>query len=200
QIGLSGILEAKASTYTNLNDIKPNQDPYGTIVADNTIGLYHGHFFGSYLDLDVDGVANSFVKRKAVTKRVDVKANVDTPRKSYWTVESETARTESEAKIRLGVEGGPSEMVVVDPKRRTKNGNPVGYRLVPGPTISPLLTEDDYPQIRATFTNYNVWVTPYNRTERWAGGRFADQSRGDDTLAVWTERYLLFVNELTYYY
>ncbi|CAN1171735.1 Amine oxidase [copper-containing] alpha 2, peroxisomal [Linum perenne] len=79
-------------------------------------------------------------------------------------------------------------MVVVDPKIRTKNGNPVGYRLVPGPTISPLLTENDYPQIRAAFTNYNVWITPYNRTERWAGGRFADQSRGDDTLAVWTER------------
>ncbi|CAN1251221.1 Primary amine oxidase [Linum perenne] len=173
QIGLSGILEVKATTYTNLNDIKPNQDPYGTIVADNTIGLYHDHFFGYYLDLDVDGVANSFVKRRAVTKRVDVKDNVDTPRKSYWT---------------LGGEGGPSEMVVVDSKKRTKNGNPVGYRLVPGPTISPLLTEDDYPQIRAAFTNYNVWVTPYKRTERWAGGRFADQSRGDDTLAVWTER------------
>ncbi|CAN1252796.1 Amine oxidase [copper-containing] alpha 2, peroxisomal [Linum perenne] len=91
-------------------------------------------------------------------------------------------------------------MVVLDPKRRTKNGNPVGYRLVPGPTISPLLTEDDYPQIKAAFSHYNVWVTSYNRTERWAGGRFADQSRGDDTLAVWTERYLLFINELTYYY
>ncbi|CAN1252828.1 Primary amine oxidase [Linum perenne] len=131
QIGLSGILEVKASTYTNLNDIKPNQDPYGTIVADNTIGLYHDHFFGYYLDLDVDGVANSFVKRKAVTKRVD---KVDTPRKSYWTVESETARTESDAKIRLGVEGGPSEMVVVDPKRRTKNGNQLvigWYRVQP---------------------------------------------------------------------
>lgn len=30
----------------------------------------------------------------------------------------------------------------------------------------------------------NVWVTPYNRTEKWAGGLSVDQSRGDDTLAV----------------
>uniref|UniRef100_K7L3U0 Amine oxidase n=1 Tax=Glycine max TaxID=3847 RepID=K7L3U0_SOYBN len=33
-------------------------------------------------------------------------------------------------------------------------------------------------QIRGAFTNFNVWVTPYNRTE----------DHGDDTLAVWTKK------------
>ncbi|CAL1404132.1 unnamed protein product [Linum trigynum] len=187
QIGLSGILEVKASTYTNVDDIKDGEEAYGTIVADNTIGLYHDHFFAYYLDVDVDGVANSFVRRKAVTKRVTNDDKNVSPRKSYWTVVPETARTELEARIRIATEG-PEELVVVNPSKRTRNGNPNGYRLVPGPTINPLLTEDDYPQIRGAFTNYNIWVTPYNRSERWAGGRFVDQSRGQDTLAVWTQR------------
>ncbi|KAK8489652.1 hypothetical protein V6N13_028039 [Hibiscus sabdariffa] len=64
----------------------------------------------------------------------------------------------------------------------------VGYRLVPGSAARSLLTIDDFPQIRAAFTNNNVWVTPYNKSEKWAGRRFVDRSRGDDTLAGWTEK------------
>ncbi|KAL7251816.1 hypothetical protein ACSBR1_013630 [Camellia fascicularis] len=77
---------------------------------------------------------------------------------------------------------------MVNPKKKTKLGNPIGYRLFPGSAVTSLLLKDDFPQIRAAFTNYNVWVTPYNKSEKWAGGVFVDQSRGDDTLAVWTLR------------
>jgi primary-amine oxidase len=139
-----------------------------------------------YLDLDVDGEANSFVKNNLVTKRV---TDPSIPRKSYWTVVSETAKTESDAKIHLGLK--PTELVVVNPNKRTKPGNLIGYRLIPGAVAAPLLLEDDYPQIRGAFTKYNVWVTPYNKSEQWAGGQYVDQSKGDDTLAVWSLRYCL---------
>ncbi|XP_059659011.1 amine oxidase [copper-containing] gamma 1-like [Cornus florida] len=33
-----------------------------------------------------------------------------------------------------------------------------------------------------------IWVTPYNRSEYWAGGLLTYQSKGKDTLAVWSER------------
>ncbi|CAN6471920.1 unnamed protein product [Victoria cruziana] len=33
-----------------------------------------------------------------------------------------------------------------------------------------------------------MWVTPYNRNDEWAGGLLAHQSQGDDTLAVWSQR------------
>lgn len=35
---------------------------------------------------------------------------------------------------------------------------------------------------------HQIWVTSYNKSEEWAGGLFVYQSKGEDTLAVWSER------------
>ncbi|KAL4284556.1 hypothetical protein GQ457_16G027770 [Hibiscus cannabinus] len=180
-IGLTGVLQVKAVPNTNTDQIK--EEVYGTLVAGNTIGISHDHFLTYHLDLDVDGDANSFMKTRLITKRIKDK---NIPRKSYWNVEHEIAKTESDAKILIG--SNPPELLVINPNKETKLGNNVGYRLVPGSAARPLLTIDNFPQIRAAFTNNNVWVTPYNKLEKWASGRFVDRSRGDDTLAVWTEK------------
>ncbi|CAN1807801.1 Primary amine oxidase [Linum perenne] len=183
QVGLTGILEVKAANYTHADQVAKSDEAHGTYLADYTIGLYHDHFLAYYLDLDIDGASNSLVKKNLVTRRTTTHA---TPRKSYWTVVSETAKTESDAMIRLGTK--PTELVIENPNKKTKPGNPHGYRLIPGAVIHPLLTDDDYPQIRGAFTKYNVWVTPYNKTERYAGGKYVDQSQGLDGLAVWTKK------------
>ncbi|KAH7858956.1 hypothetical protein Vadar_029755 [Vaccinium darrowii] len=187
-VGLSGILEVKGVTYTHTDQIK--QDLYGTLLAENTIGVYHDHFVTYHLDLDIDGTSNSFVQNNLETKRVI--GNVS-PRKSYWTVVSKTAKTEADAKIKLGLK--PAELVVMNPNKKTKVGNHIGYRLIPGSADGPLLSDGDYPQIRGAFTKYNVWVTPYNKSEKWAGGLYIDRSRGDDTLAIWSLRNREIVNK-----
>ncbi|CAJ1977224.1 unnamed protein product [Sphenostylis stenocarpa] len=180
-VGLTGILGMKGTSYTHVDQIK--EDAFGTLLADNTIGVHHDHYLTYHLDLDIDGEANSFVKTNLETVRV---RDQSSPRKSYWTVVPETAKTEADARINLGLKA--SELAIVNPNKQTKAGNKMGYRLVPGTVAHPLLLTDDYPQIRGAFTNYNVFVTPYNKSEKWAGGLYADQSRGEDTLAVWSLR------------
>ena len=170
-------MEAKASTYTHKKQVK--EDIYGTLVTENTIAINHDHYITCYLDLDIDGEKNSFVKGKMKTMRTDG----STPRKSYWTMIREPVKTELDARTWTDK---PAELLIVNPNRILVNQ--VGYRLVLGPATIPLLLEDDYPQIRGAFSNYNVWVTQYNRSERWASGLYVDRSHGDDTLFTWTNK------------
>ncbi|XP_020575346.1 primary amine oxidase 1-like [Phalaenopsis equestris] len=181
--GLTGILALQASTHTNTNQI--NGEKHGELVAPNTIAVYHDHFITFHLDLDIAGPANSFVK--ANLKTVRTKSSHSTPRKSYWTVVTETAKTEADARVRLGSRA--TELLVVNNAVRTALGNAAGYRLVrSGAAATSLLSDDDYPQIRAAYTKKQVWVTPYHKAEKWAAGLYTDQSRGDDNLVVWSKR------------
>ncbi|PKA51128.1 primary-amine oxidase [Apostasia shenzhenica] len=178
---LTGTLEVRATDYTNADQISGEQ--YGTLVAPNTIGVLHDHFITYHLDLDVAGPPNSFVKARFRPARTG-----GGPRKSYWTVAAETARTEADARVKVSA-GPPAELLVVNPAAKTKLGNAAGYRLIPGAAVATsLLSDDDYPQIRASFTRKQLWVTPYNKSEKWVSGLYVDQSRGDDNLAAWSMR------------
>jgi primary-amine oxidase len=84
QVSLSGILEMKATSYTHVQQIK--SDAHGTLVAKNTVGVYHDHFITYHLDLDVDGTNNSFAKNTMVPERNTgdpATGGADTPRRSY---------------------------------------------------------------------------------------------------------------------
>lgn len=172
----------KATNYTRSDEM--GRDVYGNLVAENLVANNHDHFITYYLDLDIDGEENSLVKAKLRSV-----GSHKSPRKSYWTVVKETVQTEGHARInQLGLD--PIEIFITNPNKKTNIGNLVSYRLITGKPAVSLLTDHDYPQIRASYTRYQLWVTRYNNTHTWAGGFYADRSRGDDGLAVWSHRYV----------
>jgi primary-amine oxidase len=189
-VSLSGILEMKAINYTHVDQIR--EDTHGTLITENTIGVYHDHFVTYHLDLDIDGTRNSFIKNNIVPKcntGVRATGGAPTPRRSYWTVLYEVAETEAEGQVNIN--SAPADLLFVNPSKKMKIGNEVGYRLIPtGATATSLLADDDYPERRASYTKKQVWVTPYNKSEKWASGLYAEQSTGDDNLAAWSKRYV----------
>ncbi|KAG0462097.1 hypothetical protein HPP92_020573 [Vanilla planifolia] len=184
KVGLSGILMVKGASYTHVNQFQPKQDTFGTLLSENVLGVIHDHYMTFHLDLDVDGANNSFVKVHLSRQETDHKA---TPRRSYLKATRHVARTEKDARIKLKLYD-PYEFHVINADKTTRVGNPVGYKVVPAGTAASLLDPADPPQLRGAFTNNQIWVTPRNEGEEWAGGLFVYQSRGEDTLAVWTER------------
>lgn len=184
KVGLSGILMVKGTSYVNMNQVNQQDNLYGTLLSENVIGVIHDHYVTFHLDFDVDGSNNSFVK---VNLQREQNSPDVSPRRSYLKAVRQVAKTEKDAQIKLKLYD-PSEFHVINPTKKTRVGNPVGYKVVPAGTAASLLDLDDPPQIRGAFTNNQIWVTPYNRTEQWAGGLFVYQNQGEDTLAVWSDR------------
>ncbi|KAG8080029.1 hypothetical protein GUJ93_ZPchr0007g4766 [Zizania palustris] len=153
-VSLTGLLEVKGTAYIHADEIV--QDAHGTLVAENTIAVYHDHYVTYYLDLDVDGTNNSFVKSTVVTAAAARSTDGGTPRRSYWTVRREVAETEAEGQVDLAA-GLPADLVFVNPGKKTRIGNEVGYRVVPaGATAASVLADDDFPQRRASYCKKQV--------------------------------------------
>ncbi|CAN0841917.1 Amine oxidase [copper-containing] gamma 1 [Linum grandiflorum] len=185
KVGLSGILMVKGTNYANNNEIPEHENLYGTMLSENVIGVIHDHYVTFYLDMDVDGVDNSFVN--VHIKKEETSAEENSPRRSYLKAVREVAKTEKDAQIKFQLYK-PSEFHVVNPGKTTRVGNPVGYKVVAQGTAASLLDHSDPPQVRGAFTNNQIWVTPYNRSEEWAGGLFDYQNQGEDNLQVWSDR------------
>ncbi|KAG9454534.1 hypothetical protein H6P81_007438 [Aristolochia fimbriata] len=186
KVGLSGILMVKGTPLKNMNEVQAedNEDLYGTLLSENVIGVIHDHYITFRLDMDVDGPDNSFLKVNLVKEQTKPG---ESPRRSVLKAKRQVAKTEKEAQIKLKLHE-PAEFHVINPSKKSRVGNPVGYKIVPAGTAASLLDPQDPPQLRGAFTNNQMWVTAYNRSEEWAGGLFVYQSKGEDTLAVWSDR------------
>src|SRR5690606_36067683 len=92
------------------------------------------------------------------------------PRRSIWTVQTNEARTEKDAK-RHSTMTAPEIWRIVNPDVRGAYGGPVGYQ-IEGHSAMTLLAPDDYLQRRAGFTDHTLWVTPYQPRELYAAGDY----------------------------
>lgn len=181
-IGSTGISQVKAvSSRSNTDDKGKHDTAYGHMVADNTVAINHDHFFSFRIDLDVDGQKNSFLIERLKIKQL----GDESPRRSVWVVDTQMADTEQSAKLRINIEK-PALWRVINPNVLGPLGYPVSYQIKPKTNAVPLLSMDDFPQRRAGFINYHLWVTPYNPLERYAAGMYPNQSKGGEGLPKWT--------------
>ena len=181
-VGTSGVEQVKAVRSRSITDDKDGHDTaYGRMVAEHTVAINHDHFFCFRLDLDVDGQQNSFLDERLRTKRL----GKESPRRSIWIVDTRTATTEQAAKLQLNIQK-PALWRVINPNIVGPLGYPVSYQLRAKTNAISLLSRDDFPQRRAGFTNFHLWVTPYNPRERYAAGMYPNQSKGGDGLPGWT--------------
>ena len=95
RVGATGIVEVKGSKDVvapeeTMTDGKPTPQQ-GTLVAPNTVAVYHDHYLCFRLDLDVDGQNNSFMVDRLVPRKIQART-----RTSIWGVESTLAKSESD--------------------------------------------------------------------------------------------------------
>ncbi len=182
RFGASGMEEVQAIPAMRVDAENPNGMDFGRMIAPHTLAVNHDHFFSFRLDMDVDGPENSFVCDDL--KTVAVK---ESPRKSLWAIASHTAKTEADAKMKLNIRE-PALWRVVNPHAENFVGYPTSYEFKSHGNAVSLMQADDYPQQRAGFTNYHLWVTPYQPEELYAAGNYPNQSHGGDGLPEWTRQ------------
>ncbi len=181
--GATGIDSVKGVTAQSLSDPTAADDSaFGPLIAPGRAGINHDHFFSIRLDVDVDGVRNTFVRDTLVVEPQPEGG----PRRSLWRVRPEPATTDSEARYRLSFER-PALWRVVNPHRQNTLGYPVSYALRTGGNALPLVDEADPPLARALFATHHLWVTPYDPDERYPGGAFPNQAPPGRGLPAWTQ-------------
>ena len=141
--------------------------PYGTLVDERTYAPMHQHFIVARLDLDADGEENTVVASASEALPV----GPENPHGLAVVQRSEPLRTES---------GGRQDYdwatqrswKVVNARSRNVLGTPVGYKLVPGAAIPPMLDPSSPVLQRAGVLAHTLWVTPTRarsagRAARW---------------------------------
>ncbi|HJZ94634.1 MAG TPA: primary-amine oxidase [Gemmataceae bacterium] len=175
-------LEVKLTGILSLGALKPGESsPYGALVAPQLYAPNHQHFFNVRLDFDLDGVNNSVYQ-------VDVmpdEPGPGNPHTNAFAARPTLLKTETQARSHLNLQTART-WKVVNPRVPNAVGEPVGYRFLPGDNSFPMAGPDAWWRKRAGFVNYHVWVTPFEETERFAGGDYPNQSHGGDGLVKWT--------------
>lgn len=174
QIKATGILSTTAQDPTRPRTV------YGQAL--NTDGLYgpiHQHMFNVRLDLEIDGEANRVLE-------VDTVVPEHNPTRSAFHTAERVLETE-QAAIRRADPATHRFWKIANANSLNAVGEPVAYRLIPGADAITLAAQPDaWVSRRAAFGTNNLWVTRYDRDQRFPAGEYPNQSTGGDGLPAYT--------------
>ncbi len=184
KVGATGLDAVKGVASTSMKDATAAEDTaYGTLIAPNLVAANHDHYFNFRIDFDVDQPVNHFATMNIVP--ADLPA--DSPRRSMWKVEHVMPDSELDARYRLSAME-PKYFHISDPDREGYLGHTPGWMIHHGNVAyGPFDYANDSPFKRNAYIEYSVWNTVYDPDQRYAGGKFAMQSDGSDTLAEWVK-------------
>jgi primary-amine oxidase len=193
-IGATGILEVKAVSDQRADtpqsaglvgkDPEGNEVQFGQLVAPGTDGVDHDHYFSYRLDLDVDGVNNSLMVDKLVPYKLPDTAM---GRHWIWAMKPEMVKKEGDAKFDVSIEH-PAMWRFANEGVKNSLGQNTSFEIMPGETGISLLPSSEWPQKRAGFSEHNLWVTPYDPSERYVSGVYVMGSKGEDGLTEWVKK------------
>jgi primary-amine oxidase len=187
-VGATGSDAVKGVAAQTMADPSAARDTqYGTLVAPNLTAVNHDHFLSLRLDVDIDGQANTLVRRRPVPQRTG-----DGGGRSLWRVVDEDVTEE----------GAPSDQAhgvdamwrIVNPNLTNRLGQHPGYELRGGHTATALVADGDVPPRRAEFAAAPLWVTAYDPRQFYAAGDYPNQSSGGDGLPAYAARHRAVVN------
>lgn len=148
-------------------------DGYATEIAPGLGAPFHQHLFSARLDMEVDGSRNVVTEVDAVPVPVGPEnpwGNAFRPSRTTITCEADGQRLADNSKARV--------WHVTNPGRQNRLGQDVGYAL--HPEGQPVLLADPSSSIaqRAAFSTKHLWVTRYDKAERYPAGDFVNQNPG----------------------
>ncbi|HYK29767.1 MAG TPA: primary-amine oxidase [Streptosporangiaceae bacterium] len=160
----------------------PGQQPdTGELVDERTYAPYHQHFIVARLDLDIDGQDNTVFACDSRALPVS-----DANPHGLALVVDET-RLQTEAAGRQDANWTTQRSwKVASVSARNGLGKATAYKLVPGGSFPPMLTQSSLVRQRAEVIEHTLWITPYRPDERWPCGEFPNMSAADSGLASWT--------------
>ena len=185
KIGSTGLDAVKGTKITHMSQQGAKEaTKHGTLIAPYLVGPDHSHFFNFKLDFDLDGHKNSAMKLNIVRAKPD-----NSPRTSMWTVQRKMITSEKEGTFKLNAQK-PSMLMLMNMDKKNYLGNPVGFMIK---NVSVGATPDfdfdsDMSMKRNAYVKYQIWNTKYDANERYAGGKYAMGSDGNDTLATWINK------------
>jgi primary-amine oxidase len=184
KVGATGLDAVKGVAATSMNDPTAAEDTkYGTLIAPNLVAANHDHYFNFRIDFDIDQPVNGIGTMEIVPAEVPE----GSPRRSMWTWKHVMPDSEMDARYRFSAMK-PKHVHISNPSREGYLGHTPGWMIHHGSiAYGPYDFENDPPFKRNAYIEYSSWTTVYDPEHRYAGGKYAMQSDGSDTLAEWVK-------------
>jgi len=169
QIQMTGILSI------NLLAVNATPAGYGNTEFPQNNAQYHQHFFAVRMDTEIDGNKNSVYTSEAVPV-AGATGSATNPYGQGFTTKHTDLKTASDARTNISPLTAKVWAVTNPSNLHPYTKRPVAWKLMPQNTPPPLLRKDSQLHPKAGFLDYDVWVTPYQEDQFFAGGFYLNKS------------------------